>query len=418
MHIAGRKSGRSRGLFGRGGALILDGSQRQSLVAVRSLGRAGVCVRVCESARRTPAFASRYCSSAAILPAVEDAPDAFADAVCEEARRTPPPVILTSHDGSIDVLSARRREVEECAVLALADTRALALAADKTRTLALAAELGIAVPASIVVRDLQDARSAATEVGFPVVLKPIRSWVGSNGVRRRVVSSVHLGISSLAAAAAPLLDLQGTAIIQPWLCGERQAVSVIYANGEVAAAFAQIAQRTDPPLGGMSVMRESIPLLPDIAGPAEKLVRAMELEGYSEIEFRRDARGVARLMEVNPRLSASVEVAVRSGVDFPLLLYQWASGVKLAPRRGYRTGVRMRWFGGDLRWLAKTRIYRGEPDAVPFDAAISQFGRDFFRRAHYDYVDFRDPRPTLAAVGGFCMTLYKHRGGMKYRLTQ
>jgi predicted ATP-grasp superfamily ATP-dependent carboligase len=217
------------------------------------------------------------------------------------------------------------------------------------------------------------------------------------------------------AAAEPLLDLQGAAIIQPWLCGDRQAVSLIYANGEVAVAFAQVAQRTDPPLGGNSVMRESIPLLPDIAGPAERLVRAMGLEGYSEIEFRRDARGVARLMEVNPRLSASVEVAVRSGVDFPLLLYQWARGVKLAPRRGYRTGVRMRWLGGDLRWLAKTRIQREEPDAIPFDSAISQFGRDFFRRTYYDYVDIRDPSPTLAAVGGFCMTLYKHRGGVKYR---
>ena len=161
-------------------------------------------------------------------------------------------------------------------------------------------------------------------------------------------------------------------------------------------------------------MRESIPLLPDLARPAEELIRAMGLEGYSEIEFRRDARGVARLMEVNPRLSASVEVAVRSGVDFPLLLYQWARGVKLVRRHSYRIGVRMRWLGGDLRWLAKTRIYREEPDAIRLADAISQFGRDFFRRAHYDYVDARDPRPALAAVGGFCATMYKHRWGMRY----
>lgn len=395
--------------------MIIDGSQRQSLVAVRSLGRAGVRVHVCESAGRTPAFASRYCSSSAFLPSVTEDPDAFAQAVCEQARRSDPPVVVASHDGSIDALCAHRQELDACAALALADNPALAIAADKRRTLALAEELGIAVPASIVVKDTSHVRSAASEVGLPAVLKPVRSWVGAEHVRCRVVSSVHRSVESLTAAADELLALQGTAIVQPWLCGDRQAVSFIYADGRVAAGFAQIAYRTDPPLGGLSVMRESIPLLSDIAEPAEKLVGAIGLEGYSEVEFRRDARGTARLMEVNARLSASVEVAVRSGVDFPLLLYQWASGAKLSPPRGYRTGVRMRWLGGDVRWLVKNLAHQREPDAVPPRIAVGRFARDFFGPAHYDFVDVRDPRPLHAAVGGFCETLSKHRGRLTYR---
>src|SRR2546430_14580761 len=88
--------------------------------------------------------------------------------------------------------------------------------------------------------------------------------------------------------------------------------------------------RTDPPLGGLSVLRQSIAVPPDIGPQAEALVREIDLEGYSEVEFRRDAAGVSYLMEINPRLSASVEVAVRAGVDFPNLLYQWASGGPIA----------------------------------------------------------------------------------------
>jgi predicted ATP-grasp superfamily ATP-dependent carboligase len=395
--------------------LILDASLRQSLVAVRSLGRAGVRVHAGATGGSTPAFVSRYCQGAACLPPVAGDPNEFADAVRQLARRTAPPVIFTSHDGSIDVLSSRRRELEEFAILALADNRALTIAADKRQTLALAAELGIAVPTSIVVADVETVRSAVKEVGLPAVLKPIRSWVDDDRVRRRVVSSVHRRIESLTAAAGALLELQGAAIVQPWLCGDRQAVSFIYSRGEVAAAFAQIAYRTDPPLGGLSVMRESIPLLPDISEPAERLVRAIGLEGYSEIEFRRDARGTARLMEINARLSASVEVAVRSGVDFPLLLYKWARGAKLAPTRRYRLGVRMRWLGGDLRWLARTMVHKQEPDAVPARAAVAQFGRDFLRPAYYDYVDVRDPRPAVAAFGGFCKACYNKRGRLRYK---
>src|SRR6202023_1089385 len=93
-------------------------------------------------------------------------------------------------------------------------------------------------------------------------------------------------------------------------------------QGQIYARFAQWAKRTDPPLGGTSVLRQSIPIPPDIGDQAERLVIEIELEGYSEVEFRRDNGGIPYLMEINPRLSASVEIAVRSGVDFPYLLYQ------------------------------------------------------------------------------------------------
>jgi hypothetical protein len=43
-------------------------------------------------------------------------------------------------------------------------------------------------------------------------------------------------------------------------------------------------------------------------------------------------------MEINPRLSASVEVAVRAGVDFPYLLYQWANGDPIDHVEYYRVG--------------------------------------------------------------------------------
>lgn len=392
--------------------MVLDASLRQSLVTVRSLGRAGVLVHAYEAGASAPAFASRYCSGSAVLPSIAEAPDAFADAVLEHARGLTEPVIFASHDGAIDVLCARRPEVNRVGRLALAGNEPLAIAADKRRTLAVAAELGIPVPASITVTDRAMLAGAVAEVGLPAVLKPVRSWVDDGAIRRRVGSSVHRSHQDLAAAAELLLDLQSAVIVQSWLSGERQAVSLVRADGEIVAAFAQVAYRADPLLGGVSVMRESIPLPRDLAPAAESLVHAIGLEGYSEVEFRRDDRGVGRLMEINARLSASVEVAVRSGVDFPRLLYQWARGEHCARVRGYRTGVRMRWLGGDLRWLAKTIVQRAEPDAVRPAAAVTAFVRDSILPSHYDYFEFRDPVPAMFAVGGFLKRLYSH--GVRY----
>src|SRR2546428_3246710 len=105
-----------------------------------------------------------------------------------------------------------------------------------------------------------------------------------------------------------------------------------------------------PPWGGESILRQSIPVPPDIGDQAERLVREIDLEGYSEVEFRRDHAGVPYLMEINPRLSASVEVAVRAGVDFPYLVYQWASGGPIAKARPRGGGGWLASLGGVIAW--------------------------------------------------------------------
>ena len=199
-------------------------------------------------------------------------------------------------------------------------------------------------------------------------------------------------------------------IVQEWLPGAREAVSLFRAHGRVWARFAQVARRTTPPLGGNSVVRESIPLPADIAGNAERLVDRLDLDGYAEVEFRRGADGRAALMEINPRLSASVEVAVQSGVSFPRLLYRWAAGEELEPVDDYRVGVRARWLGGDLSWLKHCLAWPDDPDAPSRPKAIAQFAAEFLRPATYDYVTGGDLRPAAVAAVGKLRAARRVRG--------
>ena len=128
-----------------------------------------------------------------------------------------------------------------------------------------------------------------------------------------------------------------------------------------------------------------------------KLVESLDLEGYSEVEFRCDASGRPLLMEINARLTAGVELAIRSGVDFPSLLWRWAAKEPLAPVSEYRSGVRMRFLSGDFEWLWENLKTRGRPDSVSPWRATSMFARDFLRHQAYDYLDRNDPRPTFVA---------------------
>jgi len=192
----------------------------------------------------------------------------------------------------------------------------------------------------------------------------------------------------------------GAVLFQQFLDGRREAMSFLYARSHMYARFAQWAKRTAPPLGGTSVLRKSIAIPQDIGDQAERLVREIDLEGYSEVEFRRDRAGKPYLMEINPRLSASVEVAVRSGVDFPLLLYQWASGDRIDEVQGYREGKWMRYLMGDIETTVASLKQRGkQPGTASPARALFDFGSTFFVPMWYDYLDLSDPVPLFSAAG-------------------
>jgi predicted ATP-grasp superfamily ATP-dependent carboligase len=380
--------------------LVLDARLRQSLVCVQRLGRSGLTVGAAESAGpgdAVPAFRSRWCRLGAGLPA-HDEPDAVQlRALLKLLQDARPRVLLPSHDGTIELVRRHRAELERHVALALAPEGALAVAVDKDRTLELAERLGVGVPRGVAVRDPADLRAATREVRLPAVVKPVQSWLGSGASAARLTARLVCSPAELDRAAGEVLSLGGQVLVQPWLPGRREAVMTLRADGRLCAEFAQVAHRMTPPLGGTSVLRESIAVPDDIGRAARELVDAMGLDGVAEVEFRRDVDGRPLLMEVNPRLSASVLVAVRAGVDLPGMLWRWAAGEPVQPVRSYRTGVRVRWLGGEIDWLRETLHSQGRPDVPTRRRAAAMLVRDSLRPCGYDYVDLRDPVPAVVA---------------------
>ena len=380
--------------------LVLDARLRQSLVAVRSLGRRGLAVAALEAFDNAPAFASRWCRRAFVCPA-PDASDAYLAYLEQLLGRLGACVFIASADGTIALLRRHRERVEQRGHIALAKEAAMSIAVSKERTLNIARRLGVGVPRSLVVRAVDEVPAAVNEVGLPAVVKPSESWVGDGRQGRRVVSQVVATPDEARRAVGELTRFGGVTLFQQLLSGRREAVSLLYADGEIYARFAQWAKRTEPPLGGESVLRQSIAVPPDVGEQAEWLVREIDLEGYAEVEFRRDGAGRPYLMEINPRLSASVEIAVRSGVDFPYLLYQWAKGGPIDKVEGYRVGGWMRHLKGDIMTTVAALQQRGRP-AIPSPVeAVLGFVRSFLRPMGYDYFDWRDPLPAVRATSGF-----------------
>ncbi len=379
--------------------LVLDARARQSLVAIRSLGKRGLRVAAMETKSSVPAFSSRWCHKKIVCP-VEEGTEAYLECLEQAIERTGVKVIIPSSDGTIALLRKYRERLERKVHIALAQEPGLEIAINKQLTLNVAHHLGLGVPQGMLVHNVHEVYSAIEKIGLPAVIKPTESWVSNGEQQRRIVSQLVVNAEEAQRTVADLTASGDTVLFQPFLSGRRESLTLFYAHGTIYARFAQLVERTDPPLGGTTVLRQSIPVPYDTGEQAECLIREINLEGFSEIEFRRDNAGKPYLMEINPRLCANIEIGVRAGVDFPSLLYRWANGESLEIIETYRTGGWMRYLWGDIVATIATIRERGRPGVASPVKAIFDFVRSFFIPMSYDYVDIEDIRPLFAAIMG------------------
>ncbi len=358
--------------------LVLDARLRQSLATVRSLGSRGLRVAALGSSARLPAFSSRWCQQAFVCPADEGV-EAYLPYLEQLLDRISVRVLIASSDATVALIHRHRERLEQRVRIALAREPALGIAINKERTLEVAKRLGLSVPHSVSVKGVSEVDTALSEIGLPAVVKPVESWVWNKQQKG--------------------LRLERKLVTTPEEA--RRAVEELTSFGR-AVLFQQF-------IPG----RQSIAVPPDIGNQAERLVREIDLEGCSEIEFRRDNAGNPYLMEINPRLWTSTELAVRSGVDFPYLLYQWASGQKIDEVKSYPAGGRLRYLTGDMKYMVKALAaarQQGRPEVTPPARAIFDFCVSFFIPTGHDYANWKDPRPAWTATVGFIRDLLRRVG--------
>jgi predicted ATP-grasp superfamily ATP-dependent carboligase len=383
---------------GRGTALVLDVDTRAGLCCVRSLARADVDVAAGARDAHASGMRTRCASRRVILPDPRVDFDAHAAAILAEVQANPVDAVLSSIDSSVEALHRRRDEIGRFASVALGSPEAVEIALSKTRTLEIASALGIASPRSVRAVTAQELEAAAVETGFPCVFKPETSWrpVGEGGERLGPVPVADAEEARTVGSA--LIEIGVPVLVQQLVRGVRETVKLFRVEGKTVAVLAMSIDRAWPPLGGSSVMRRTVAPPDDVHSAAERLVAEIGLDGYSEVEFRRDDEGRALLMEVNPRLSQSVELAVRAGVDFPRMQFEWARGGQVPSPAAPVLGLRVGWPAGDLRLLVSS-LRGAAPDGRGPGGLVRAFADDYLvHRARLEGLDLHDLRPALGGI--------------------
>jgi predicted ATP-grasp superfamily ATP-dependent carboligase len=380
--------------------LVTDGEQRAALATVRSLGLAGYEVHVCASRKASLAGASRYCVASHRVAQPLSDPTAFVTDVARLVATTGAEVLVPITEAALLAVLPQRDRFD-CAIPFPAAESFDAIC-DKSRVLKVAAKYGVAVPRQTEIASPGELAGLRRDFDFPVVLKPSRSVVGDKGQRVRTGVGYAASYAEMQDALRRIPASAYPVLVQQQLKGPGLGISVLVWDGELVAAFAHRRIREKPPSGGVSVLRESIPLNRELVSRSLSILTEFDWQGLAMVEYKLDAAtSVPYLMEINGRPWGSLQLAIDSGVDFPRLLVELALGLKAAPVKTYKVGVRSRWEWGDVDHLLASLLHPSRFagfSARPRHArltAVADFIRGFGQENRAEVFRRDDPGPIL-----------------------
>jgi predicted ATP-grasp superfamily ATP-dependent carboligase len=327
-----------------GSVWVTDGELRQSLAVTRSLGRRGVRVEVLAKRRGSLAGSSRYAAAEHVVPDVARLPADWARVVRDLMTRAGAGLLVPTSEESLGTLY--REGLVGPLRVAAPPREAYELACDKGRLLALGASVGFDVPRTVEIDSPATLEALPEGTDFPALLKARRSRFFEN---ERWQSGRVFRVDDREALLRVRGDasLRGGALVQPFVPGRGEGLFLAAERGRVVAAFAHRRLREKPPTGGVGVLLESAAADPALLEPARRLLAALDWHGVAMLEFRREPSGRAWLIELNPRLWGSLQLAIDAGADFPALILALHGGAATPPFAP-RAGVRTRWTLGEL----------------------------------------------------------------------
>lgn len=398
--------------------VILLGSDTPiGLAVVRDLGRHGYrTVGIGRSATALAGF-SRHCHHHVARRDGEDGLLAQIMALAEAWQAT---YLLAVGESDLLFLNRHREALETKIKLLIPSADKLAQVLDKAVCQAHARAVGIEVPRTLLVSSLDEARAAASELSYPVVLK----WADPNRVASGLAKAgLALVKTAYAQNTAALLDrltpyapLAAFPMIQEYCPGHGLGQMFLVEEGRVLLEFQHERLHEWPPEGGVSTLCRSVPLSRhrEARARSRALLARLRWSGVAMVEYRYDP-GDERyyFMEINGRFWGSLPLAIAAGVPFAAGLVA-ANGKGRAdpscPSRAYGSVTACYWIPETKRLLRLFLQRRAIQDPFyrpdPLASLWTYVSLPFRPSTHWFVFQLSDPRPFFADLMGVLAKLW------------
>jgi len=395
--------------------LVLDADMVPALTIARSLARRGCEVDTGGHTDKPITGFSRAIRSLYTYPDPLSDTESFVQWLGRHTRDVNYDLIIPVTERTLTPLSRHSADFSHVRI-AMPELECLELVLDKSKTLALAAELGVPIPGSISVNNLDELAEQKEALRYPVVLKPARSIGSREGGSSHLQVSYAFDTVGLVTGCSHALRF-GSVVMQEYFAGDGVGVELIARHGEVIFAFQHRRLHEVPLTGGGSSLRVSEALDPILLDASARLVRALRWNGVAMVEFKVDRNtGEFRLMEINGRFWGSLPLADAAGADFPSLLLDLELGLEQRPPpRSYREGIYCRLLSRDLVWYEA--VLRGNVDQRIVDLptrwqVFKGLALFLHPRHRFDVQSLRDPMPGLVDFGRILASYYRRFSGL------
>jgi D-aspartate ligase len=321
-------------------AVVCEVGWVNGLGAIRSLGRAGAPVIALDHRPWALGFRSRYA-----LPVVAPDPlpdeDGFISFLQELAEVVDRPLpIFPTHDEHLNSLARRRDELGDSFLCPFPSWEVLEPLQSKRHQIDTATALGMGAPATAHPQAAEEARSVATEIGFPVFVKPSENIVFKRIHKRQAF--VCNDADELEHAYSTTADYEP--MVQEFIPGGDVGLwtlgTYIASDGSPLAVFSGRKLRQTAENMGSARVGEAL-WDDEVVESGLRLLKELAFHGIAQVEWKRDPRdGRLKLIEVNPRLWQWHGLTGACGADVTQIAYWDLIGVSVPFARTDSSGKR------------------------------------------------------------------------------
>ncbi|RLC78160.1 MAG: hypothetical protein DRI61_10315 [Chloroflexi bacterium] len=313
--------------------LVTDGNYRHTLALLRAIS-GYYQLHVGAEQRNACCFYSRFVKGRMLYST--RTPEQFFDSIQKYSKAKKIHCIVPVGDTTCFYASMYKEKIE--AEVPISNIESMNTARNKLKMMDKARRYGFKVPN--VIESLNNPR-------FPLVLKPVYGRGNLQFVNNK--KELRQAVKLFKMNDVPFF-------VTEYVPGfENLSFAGLFKKGKLQVFFIYRELREFPLTGGSATYAVSI-YDSYIKERCRKLLEGLNWHGVAMVEFKLDLQGTPYFMEVNPKFWASLELAIRCGVNFPLLLLKMCEGEKIEQPK-YIVGKRFRWVLEDvLSFLSKPSV--------------------------------------------------------------
>jgi len=279
----------------------------------------------------------------------------YCDIVLDICQKEKVDIYFPNISAEVSAVIRRKSDFEAMGVkLSISNQNSIDIANNKLNTYNYLSRMGIPVPKYYPIHSINDFMIGCSVMGYPdepVCIKIVNES-GSRGVRiiddkkskyelfaREKPSSFFISYKDMLGILNEQETLDEMMLVE-YMPGIEYTVDLLADHGKVLYEVGR-----ENVVSLMSIAQESIVSFDRGAYEiAEKIVNKLAIDGNFGFDFMRDKNGVANLMDINPRITATVSVIAVAGVNLPYLRVKQLLGEKLPNCRvDYGTRLKRRY---------------------------------------------------------------------------